>query len=221
MYADGRASADRAAAMLASAGHWTRLTEFTADPAVAGYPLKFYGTLLYFDRHLWLYAEFEGTFRLSRSRASLKRHLRDLPRLLPDTRRGLISANILQPGEYTAGASVGKLRNGCFVESLNQLRKLAERHPEPVISADLLSLFIRRGERTFGHTVLTYRTSGGWHFWDPDHPYGSGQILQAGNALLRAQEVKADRDRREEVAVRPERGSGTLVSAFLIPLRVR
>ncbi|MBK8475367.1 MAG: hypothetical protein IPL39_03425 [Opitutaceae bacterium] len=59
----------------------------------------------------------------------------------------------------------GTLRNGCFIESAAEARRL--RREGRVVESCLLSYYVKTASGLKGHTVLCYKTPSGTHLYDP------------------------------------------------------
>lgn len=138
---------------------------------------------------LWFYHDGEGTQSFSLHRGRLEAEKADFAPLLADIHAGFTRWSVVTTTEPVAVGAPATLLNGCFVESIANLRirviggGVANR-------PKLLSYFYESARIRPGHTVLTFETDDGLVVIDPVEPSRlrvfSGELAKSATALSTA-----------------------------------
>ncbi len=138
---------------------------------------------------LWFYHDGEGTQSFSFHRGRLEAEKADFAPLLADIHAGFTRWTVLPADPAVKAGEPGSLLNGCFVESVANLR---DRVIEGGVAnrPKLLSYFHGSARIRPGHTVLTFETEAGVVVIDPVEPHRprvfSGELAKSATALSSA-----------------------------------
>jgi hypothetical protein len=182
-------NARRAQALL-GADVWSQVISVENTGSTARYPRTVHALVFELIGILWFYTDVDGTQSFSMHRGRLAQDKADFAPLLHDINPGFKTWTVV-PGDAAAGVGDhGPLRNGCFVESVANLRQ-SLLVGDDVRSPQLLSYYTG-GRGRSGHTVLTYKTAKGVTVVDPVDPKRplvfaeglAGDAQALGTALL-------------------------------------
>lgn len=159
--------ARRAQALLGS-GVWSQILAIENTSRSSMYPRTVHALVFEFAGILWFYTDTDGTQSFSLHQNNLEEEKADFGPLLRDIEPGFVRWSIVtaaQPPVPDTGP--GEVRNGCFIESVAELRRRLQtgaimREPR------LLSYYARVKNGQRGHTVLAYETDKYVEVFDPD-----------------------------------------------------
>ncbi len=115
---------------------------------------------------LWFYRPSDGTRSLSRHWNNVPADREQLLELLQRIDPTYQSYRLYSEDELAVVPTTrGTLRNGCFVESAAEARRL--RREGRAVEGCLLSYYVKTASGLKGHTVLCYKTPSGTHLFDP------------------------------------------------------
>jgi hypothetical protein len=166
---------------------WSEVVQIENTAHLSRYPASLHALVFEVAGILWIYTDGQGTESLSLRVGELAAEKADLSPLLRAIEPGFVRWKIVST-DRLAPVRGGKLRNGCFIESLAALRERRERG-EVVANARLLSYYYYPGSGRPGHTVLAYATDRGMEIVDPQAVNQTRQFSPtlADNALTLAQ----------------------------------
>jgi hypothetical protein len=164
----GLVNARRAQALL-GADTWTQVISIENRGATSRYPRMVHALVFELAGILWFYTDTDGTQSLSTHAGRLEQDKADIGPLLLEIDRGFSQWKVLPADAAAYQTRPQRLRNGCFVESVANLRQRIAAGEE-IRSPQLLSYYASSGTRLAGHTVLTYETAAGVQVIDPLDP---------------------------------------------------
>jgi len=171
---------------------WSRIIRIENTNRRSAYPRVVLALVFEFGGILWFYTDADGTQSFSMRKNNLRAEEADFHPLLRDIERGFVDYTIVP--EETAAANptqTGPLPNGCFEESVAELRRLTALNPL-VESARLLSYYVRGVSGWLGHTVLSYETPDGKFVFDPLEPRSRRVHPKSDDPLSIAQGLRHD-----------------------------
>ena len=190
---DGLSEARRAQALLGPE-IWSRVLRLENDARGGRYPRLVYALVFELADVLWFYTATEGTRSFSLHRGRLAEEKADFGPLLHDIEPGFARWSIARDEGGAPALMAGELRNGCFIQSVAELRRrLAQ--GEPMKRPSLLSYYVDTAEGRRGHTVLTFEAGGRLEVIDPERPKKPQRFAAdlADNALGLARLMEGDR----------------------------
>jgi hypothetical protein len=177
---------------------WAQVVKIDNDTPSRRHPRQAWAMVFELAGRLWIYLPREGTQSLSLYAGHMRRDKADLREVLADINKGFDSytvevednaANVLE----SLSIPFGKLREGCFVESVARFFALLESEPH-LRGANLLLYYAGSESNMWGHTVLCYETPEGWFYWDSRRPQAD-RVIRGGvpdSDLELAQRVTPD-----------------------------
>ncbi len=192
------------ARMLLGRDAWSRALEIENTGVTSLYPKTTYALVFEFNDILWFYTPHDGTQSLTLYSNQLEHDKTHLQPMLTEIHRGFTRFRELP--ESTEDVAIGKIPNGCFIESVVAARELFATG-EPVLRAGVL-LYYAKGQSRQGHAVLAYETEKGVFIDDSER---ARPERVRGKWSERPIEIA----RRHEPSLR-----GSLVNAKLVPIRV-
>jgi len=162
------ANAHRAQAILGP-DVWSQVITIENRGGNARYPRTVHALVFELAGILWLYTDSEGTQSFSTHRGRLNEDKANFAPLLREVSRGFISWKVVADELAPRAPDASRLRNGCFIESVANLRHRLLLGDD-VASPKLLSYYAGSGNQVAGHTVLTYETVAGVKVIDPLDP---------------------------------------------------
>ncbi len=169
---DGGEAAARQAHARLDAHTWVQVVEVFPASERRG---SRWMTVFELSGRLWVYQPDRGTESLSVYAGRLAADKANLGAVLRHLDRGYGRHRVRvadNTGALVAGEArwpVGRLPEGCFVESLGRYHALRAQGAA-VSGAHLLLYYVGEGARRRGHTVLCYDTPAGWRVWDESNP---------------------------------------------------
>lgn len=148
---------------------WSQIVRVENDARPSRYPRRLHALVFELAGILWFYTPTDGTQSFSLHAGRLAEEKADFGPLLRDIEPGFTRWSIVPRESWPAVTGAGELKNGCFIESIAELRgRLArgERMERP----RLLSYYAKSFEGTKGHTVLTYGDGDHVLVFDPGKP---------------------------------------------------
>ena len=162
---DSLADAHRAQALLGP-DLWSRVIRIENDARNSRYSRVVHALVFELDGVLWFYTDADGTQSFSRLRGRLDEDKAGFGPLLRDIEPGFARWSEI-PAQLPPVAATGKLRNGCFVESVAALRERLARGGSAV-HPQLLAYYVNTSGGTLGHTVLVSETGDRIEVFDPE-----------------------------------------------------
>ena len=162
------ANARRAQALL-GAEVWSQVISIENKGSTSRYPRTVHALVFELVGILWFYTDTDGTQSFSTFRGRLEEDKADFAPLLRAVNRGFASWKVLPAEPAQQASAAGPLRNGCFVESVANLRQRLLGGAD-ASEPQLLSYYAGSGKHVAGHTVLTYMTAAGLQVIDPLDP---------------------------------------------------
>lgn len=159
----------RQAQALLGADVWSRVITVENKGSTSRYPRTVHGLVFELAGILWFYTDADGTQSFSTYRGRLEQDKADFAPLLREINRGFSSWTVITPDFALTIDQKEGLLNGCFVQSVANLRARLASGAE-VSHPQLLSYYAGSGNRIAGHTVLTYETAEGVQVIDPIDP---------------------------------------------------
>jgi hypothetical protein len=159
-------SAHRAQTLL-GVDAWSKVIRIENTGSTAQYPRVVHALVFELVGMLWFYTEFDGTQSFSTYRGRLNRDKADFGPLLREINPGFTRWSVTCADPVLADVDNSHLRNGCFVESVANLRRRLFASGA-VVRPQLLSYYAKSNRA--GHTVLTFETEEGVRVIDPSHP---------------------------------------------------
>lgn len=160
-------NARRAQALL-GADVWSQVIRVENTGSTARYPRTVHALVFELVGILWFYTDVDGTQSFSMHRGRLAADKADFAPLLRDIHADFKKWTVVPADPAARATGDGALLNGCFVESVANLRQRVL-VGDDVRSPQLLSYYAN-GSHTPGHTVLTYQTAEGVKVIDPIDP---------------------------------------------------
>ena len=158
----------RRAQTLLGADVWSQVIRVENSGSTARYPRTVHALVFELVGILWFYTDVDGTQSFSTHRGRLDQDKSDFAPLLADISPGFKNWTEVPADLAVRVPNDEPLLNGCFVESVANLRQRLL-VGDDVRSPQLLSYYANGG-RTAGHTVLTYQTADGVKVIDPVDP---------------------------------------------------
>jgi hypothetical protein len=196
----GQTSLDyaRRARALLGEGVWSRVLEIRNENRRSPYPNIVHALVFELAGILWFYTDTDGTQSFSLHRGRLAEEKADFSPLLRGIDAGFSHWSVLAPATEPAGAGL-PLKNGCFIESIVELRARVARGAR-VGAPRLLSYYAKSSLGQEGHTVLAYDVDRRTEIYDPARPQSKFSFpLTRGRAPLALAQAL---DRREIVGAR-------------------
>ncbi len=137
--------------------------------STARYPRTVHALVFELVGILWFYTDSEGTQSFSTYRGRLDEDKANFAPLLREVSRGFAGWKVVADDVAPLAVDSSRLLNGCFVESVANLRQRLLLGDD-VTSPKLLSYYAGSGNHVAGHTVLTYETAAGVRVIDPVDP---------------------------------------------------
>ncbi len=162
------ANARRAQAILGP-DVWSQVITIENKGGNARYPRTVHALVFELVGILWFYTDSEGTQSFSTYRGRLDEDKANFAPLLREVSRGFASWKVVADELAPLAPDAGRLLNGCFIESVANLRHRLLLGDD-VTSPKLLSYYAGSGNHVAGHTVLTYETAAGVRVIDPLDP---------------------------------------------------
>jgi hypothetical protein len=159
----------RQAQALLGADVWSRVIVVKNEGSTSRYPRTVHALVFELAGILWFYNDADGTQSFSTYRGRLEQDKADFAPLLREINRGFSSWTVIAPDFTLSVDQKAGLLNGCFVQSVANLRARLVSGAE-VSHPQLLSYYAGSGSRIAGHTVLTYETAEGVQVIDPIDP---------------------------------------------------
>ena len=185
----------RRARALVGAEVWSRIIRIENTNKRSVYPRVTVALVFEFGGILWFYTDTDGTQSFSLRKNNLAAEKAGFGPLLRDIEPGFSSYTILpdNPPFTRQFERTEAPPNACFLESVAELRKLSTRG-ELVLSARLLSYYIKKSDGLLGHTVLTYKTPRGTFVVDPLVSARPTEVKRGneGDALSLARALRPD-----------------------------
>lgn len=164
---------------------WSQVIRVENSGSTARYGRTVHALVFELVGILWFYTDADGTQSFSTHRGRLVQDKADFAPLLLDIDPGFKSWTVVPADLTPRTPSAEPLLNGCFVESVANLRQRLM-VGDDVRSPQLLSYYTS-GARAAGHTVLTYQTADGVKVIDPVDPKRplvfAGQLARDAKAL--------------------------------------
>ncbi len=161
------ASALRAQAMLGNEV-WSQIVRIENTGSTTRYPRALHALVFEVAGILWFYTDSDGTQYFSTHRGHSAEDKNDFARLLREIHPGFQRWTAVEAAIPPETNKPTPLRNGCFVESLANLRQRliaggAVLHPR-------ILCYFSRSSGLRGHAVLTFETNAGVEVIDPIWP---------------------------------------------------
>ena len=183
---------------------WSRILKIENSGRASHYPRFLHALVFELADILWFYTAVDGTQSLSLHQGRLAEEKADLGPLLRDIEPGFTRWSIVRSKSLALEVPRGELSNGCFIESVAELRLRLARG-ESLERPQLLSYYDETPFGLHGHTVLVFGRDQHWEFFDPGRPqarqsvekqYGSDPLVLAraleGPAVVKARCVALD-----------------------------
>lgn len=189
--------ARRAGALLGDAV-WSQVIEIRNDNRRSPYPETVHALVFELGGILWFYTDADGTQSFSLHRGRLAAEKADFAPLLRGIDPGFGRWTVL-PAALAPADRGAPLKNGCFIESVVELRERLARGAR-VGAPRLLSYYAKSVLGQEGHTVLAYDVDGRTEIYDPSRPRAkfAFPVKRAREPLTLARAL----DRREIVGAR-------------------
>jgi hypothetical protein len=182
----------RQAQLLLGSASWSQVVRIENTAQSSIYPRSFHALIFELDKILWIYTPVNGTQSLSQYRGRVSQDKEELGLLLKFIEAGFAGwTPVVDGGPETENR--GPLPNGCFLESVALLRRLAASATQ-IQHANLLSYYVPIAGGWHGHTVLQVQTSAGWQIIDASGPRRVLRIRPTveGNAMAVARQIRRD-----------------------------
>lgn len=189
--------ARRAGALLGD-GVWSQVIEIRNENRRSLYPETVHALVFELAGILWFYTDADGTQSFSLHRGRLAEEKADFAPLLRGIDPGFKRWTVLPAAGEPAVRGAG-LKNGCFIDSVVELRDRLARGAR-VSAPRLLSYYAKAGLGQEGHTVLAYDVDGRTEIYDPSRPQAqfAFPLKRGREPLALARSI----DRREIVGAR-------------------
>jgi hypothetical protein len=165
---NGLAHARRAQVLL-GADVWSQVITVENKGTISRYPRTVHALVFELAGILWFYTDTDGTQSFSTYRGRLEADKANFAPLLREINRGFASWTVVAPDFTAREPESERLSNGCFIESVANLRERLVTGDD-VSCPQLLSYYAASGNHLAGHTVLTYETAAGVQVIDPVDP---------------------------------------------------
>ena len=189
---DSLADACRAQALLGPEV-WSRVIRIENEARLSRYAHIVHALVFELDGVLWFFTDADGTQSFSLQRGRLEEDKAGFGPLLREIEPGFARWSEI-PAQLPSVAATGKLRNGCFIESVAALRERLARGGSAVHS-QLLAYYVNTSGGTLGHTVLVSETGDRIEVFDPERR-GEARFFPArllADPLALARELTGDR----------------------------
>ncbi len=183
---------------------WSRILKIENSGRASRYPRCLHALVFELAGILWFYTAVDGTQSLSLNQGRLAEEKADMGPLLRDIEPGFTRWSIVRPKSPVSGVQRGALSNGCFIESIAELRLRLARG-ETLERPQLLSYYDETPSGLHGHTVLVFGRDENWELFDPGRPqarllvakqHGSDPLALAraleGETVVKARYVALD-----------------------------
>ena len=148
---------------------WSRILKIENSGRESRYPRILHALVFEVAGILWFYTAMDGTQSLSLHQGRLVEEKADLGPLLRDIEPGFTRWSIVRAKSLPMDMQRGELSNGCFIESVAELRLRLARG-ESLERPRLLSYYDETPFGLHGHTVLVFGRDEHWEFFDPSRP---------------------------------------------------
>ncbi|MEO6245619.1 MAG: hypothetical protein ABIQ12_09290 [Opitutaceae bacterium] len=198
---------------------WSRLIRIENRTVGGPYPRNLHALVFELAGILWFYAATDGTQSFSLHLGRLEEEKADFGSLLRAIDPGFTRWSEVKPKLPVIASRRGQLSNGCFIESVAELRARLARG-ERVDRPQLLSYYEETSAGLHGHTVLVLGRGAHWEIFDPGRPTARLSVTKRDGAdalaLARALEgsgvVKARSIQLDFLAAAREAGIGAIAS---------
>lgn len=169
---------------------WSQIVRIENDARPSRYPRRLHALVFELAGILWFYTPTDGTQSFSLRLGRLAEEKADFGPLLRDIEPGFSRWSVLARAAGPTDAPRIELKNGCFIESIAELRERLARG-EPMERPRLLSYYAQTAAGAKGHTVLTYGLGDHVHVYDPGSPAAGRVFARAlgSDALALAREL--------------------------------
>ncbi len=148
---------------------WSRILKIENSGRESRYPRVLHALVFELAGILWFYSATDGTQSLSLHEGRLAEEKANMGPLLRDIEPGFTRWSIVRSNFPALALRQGELSNGCFIESVAELRRRLERG-EALERPRLLSYYDETPFGLHGHTVLVFGRGEHWEFFDPGRP---------------------------------------------------
>jgi hypothetical protein len=150
---------------------WSRVIRIENDTSASRYPRTLHALVFELAGILWFYTEADGTQSFSLHPGRLAEEKADFAPLLRDIEPGFVRWRVVADNgrPLPPPAAPGALRNGCFIESVAELRLRLARG-EDLERPQLLSYYANTPLGLHGHTVLVFGRGTQMEIFDPSRP---------------------------------------------------
>ena len=148
---------------------WSRVIRIENEARAGRYPRTLHALVFDLAGILWFYTDADGTQSFSLHSGRLAEEKADFGPLLRDIEAGFVRWSEVPPGRRASPALTGELRNGCFIESVAELRVRLARG-DPMERPRLLSYYEETPLGRRGHTVLVFGLGDHLEVFDPSRP---------------------------------------------------
>lgn len=148
---------------------WSRLIRIENGARASHYPRTLHALVFELAGLLWFYTAVNGTQSFSLHVGRLAEEKADFGPLLRDIEPGFARWSVVSPGRRPKPAPEGELGNGCFIESVAELRMRLARG-ERLERPRLLSYYAETPLGRSGHTVLVFGLGDQLEVFDPGRP---------------------------------------------------
>ncbi len=203
----------RKAQTLLGSDIWSEIVRVDNDARRSRYPRRLHALVFELAGILWFYTPADGTQSFSLHVGRLAEEKADFGPLLRDIEPGFKRWSIVPRKEWPEVKARLKLKNGCFIESIAELRERLARG-DRLERPRLLSYYAQSAGGAQGHTVLTYGIGDHVHVFNPGAPdarlvfakaFGPEPLAlaraMAGPEVVRARYVTIDLEMPEQTMV--------------------
>lgn len=148
---------------------WSQIVRIDNDARPSRYPRRLHALVFELAGILWFYTAADGTQSFSLHVGRLAEEKADFGPLLRDIEPGFGRWSIVPPESGPKRGAAEGLKNGCFVESIAELRARLARG-ERMERPRLLSYYAQTSDGAKGHTVLTFGVGDHVRVYDPGNP---------------------------------------------------
>lgn len=192
---------------------WSQIVRVENDARPSRYPRRLHALVFELAGILWFYTPTDGTQSFSLRAGRLAEEKADFSALLRDIEPGFTRWSVVPVEAGPKSIAEVELKNGCFIESIGELRERLARG-ERMERPRLLSYYAKTSAGAKGHTVLTYGTGDHVQVFDPGNPdaqlvfakaFGPDPLALAraveGPEVVKARYVTIDLDVTEQTLV--------------------
>lgn len=192
---------------------WSEIVRVENDARPSRYPRRLHALVFELAGVLWFYTPADGTQSFSLHVGRLAEEKADFGPLLRDIEPGFKRWTTVPREQWPEVKARLELKNGCFIESIAELRARLARG-ERMERPRLLSYYAQTPGGAKGHTVLTYGIGDHVQVYDPGKPYAQLVFAKAfgpdplvlaraveGPAIVKARYVTIDLEVREQTLV--------------------